>query len=77
MGEEKTNKAAMPHNLILQNRQTLTISGVVEIGSFDKSSIVLYTDLGELTILGSDLHMNQLSVESGDVAIEGHIRSMA
>ena len=65
------------HNLFIENRQAVTLSGVKEIGRFDETTVVLYTDYGELTLTGSGLSMSKLSVDSGDVAVAGQIRSLA
>ncbi|NME82352.1 sporulation protein YabP [Clostridium sp. SM-530-WT-3G] len=63
-------------NLLLENRKKLTLSGVVEVMSFDEEKIELSTKLGNLTIKGSDLKMNKLDVQNGDVIIAGSIASM-
>ena len=65
------------HNIILENRKSLAVSGVSDVDSFDEQTVMLYTELGELTIHGSDLHLNQLNVETGDVSIEGNISSIS
>lgn len=67
----------MPHTLILEERRLLTITGAVEIDSFDEQNVVLYTDLGELTIRGENLHINRLSVETGEVSVEGDVLLIA
>lgn len=74
MAENKANK--LNHNLIVENRKNVTVSGVTEIGSFDEKTVVLYTDYGGITVTGSELHMSKLSVDSGDVDISGHIKSL-
>ena len=61
------------HNVILEGRKNLTISGVTDVDSFDERCISLYTQLGELVIKGSELHINSMSVETGDMTIEGDI----
>ena len=63
-------------NLNLENRRRLTISGVIEVISFDQLKIDLTTNIGNLTIKGEDLKMNKLDVQNGDVIIEGNIASM-
>lgn len=63
-------------NLLLENRKKLTLSGVVEVMSFDEEKIELSTKLGNLTIKGADLKMNKLDVQNGDVIIAGSIASM-
>ena len=78
--DKRFTKAAVREcvqNLILENRKKLSISGVSDIESFDEESIVLYTELGTLNIKGNSLHINRLSVESGDVEVAGEIDSMA
>lgn len=65
------------HNLILENRESLGVSGVNEIVSFDEKEVVLKTEAGKLTVSGNGLKMSKLSVESGDVTVYGSIRSMA
>ena len=65
--QDKTAK--QNHNLILENRKSLSISGVTDVDSFDERAVCLYTQLGELTIQGRELHIDAMSVESGDMTI--------
>ncbi|MGN0613408.1 MAG: sporulation protein YabP [Porcipelethomonas sp.] len=69
--EEK--KAGGTHNVIMENRNSLTLSGVTDVDSFDEHCITLYTQLGELVIRGRELHINSMSVETGDMTIDGDI----
>jgi sporulation protein YabP len=69
--QEKTVK--QNHNLILENRKSLSISGITDVDSFDEKEISLYTQLGELTIQGRELHIDAMSVETGDMTITGDI----
>lgn len=75
MAEERKT-AKVPHTLILENRKALTLTGVSDVDSFDDQAVVAYTDLGELTVRGKDLHINKLSLETGELALEGEIVSM-
>ena len=59
--------------MVLENRQKMTITGVLEVISFDDEKIFLNTKLGNLTIKGSDLKMNKLDVQNGDIIIMGNI----
>ncbi len=61
------------HHAVLENRNQLLLTGVTEIDSFDERAVVVYTQLGELTVLGKNLHMNRMSVESGEISVEGEI----
>lgn len=72
--EDKNVKGT--HNIIMENRSTLTLSGVTDVDSFDERCITLYTQLGELVIRGRELHINAMSVETGDMSIEGDIWSL-
>ncbi len=64
------------HNLILENRNILSLTGVTDVDNFDERTIVLFTQLGELTIQGRDLHINSMSVETGNLSVEGDIWSL-
>ena len=66
----------LPHKLTLQQRESLTMSGVTEVVSFDENSVVLKTHLGTLFIQGDGLLLKTLSLEGGQVAVDGHISSL-
>lgn len=59
------------------NRKQLEISGVLNVESFDSEEFLLETECGFLTVKGSNLHMKNLSLDQGLVAIEGMIDEMA
>lgn len=67
---------ALPHALNLQDRKHLSLSGVRDVGSFDESLVVLTTECGTLTIRGSSMHVDQLSLENGDLRLSGEIDSL-
>ena len=75
MVDEKKS-AKLPHNLILKGRKNLSISGVLDVDRFDELTVVAYTELGELTIKGQNLHINKIDLESGDLDLEGNISSL-
>jgi sporulation protein YabP len=66
----------MPHKLSLQERRQLTMTGVSEVISFDDASVVLRTGLGLLTVHGKELQLKNLSLEGGQVAVDGHISAI-
>ncbi|MGN0335269.1 MAG: sporulation protein YabP [Lachnospiraceae bacterium] len=74
MEEKQYSKA---HKLILTNRRTGTVTGVCDVISFDIAEILLETEQGMLMIKGADLHVNRLTLEKGEVDIEGRIDSLA
>ena len=73
--EEKT--VSKTHKVLLQNRKSGSFSGIVDVLSFDVAEILLETELGMLLIKGNDLHVNRLSLEKGEVDVEGRIDSIA
>jgi len=67
----------MAHNIIMESRKNLTISGVMDIDSFDEENVIIFTELGELTIRGQSLHINKIDVDVGDLSMEGEIESLS
>lgn len=67
-------KAGM-HKLSLTNRRSCAVSGVSDVLSFDIHEILLETAQGMLMIKGQDLHVNRLTLEKGEVDIDGKIDS--
>lgn len=65
------------HRLSLSERKKLTMTGVTEVVSFDETAVVLQTELGTLIIQGSDLHLKTLSLEGGQVEVDGSIVSLS
>ena len=74
MDEKKIMKA--PHNIIMEDRRLLTISGVTDIDSFNEQTVIVFTEIGELTVKGYDLHINKVDVDTGDLTMEGDIYSL-
>lgn len=64
-----------PHKLMLTNRRACTINGVNDVLSFDVNEILLETEQGMLMIKGNELHVSRLSLEKGEVDIDGRIDS--
>jgi len=72
--EEK--QYAKAHKLLLNNRRTGTVSGVTDVISFDIAEILLETEQGMLMIKGAQLHVNRLSLDKGEVDVDGTIDSL-
>jgi len=64
------------HNLILENRAKLTISGIEEVESFDENNIIMLIEDDVLVVRGVDLKINKINTEIGEVLIEGEIYSI-
>lgn len=71
MAEEK-----LPHQLTLTERKKLTMTGVTEVQSFDDTAVVLETSLGTLVIQGQGLQLKTLSVDGGQIAVEGTVTAL-
>ena len=73
------NNASMTgviQNLILENREKLSVSGVNDVLSFDDQVIIVETELGLLTIKGENIRINKLSIDTSDVSIDGTINTL-
>lgn len=66
----------LTHNVIIENRAKMSLSGVTDVENFDESEISLYTSLGDMVIRGKNLHVESVSIESGEMSISGEIKSL-
>ena len=66
----------LPHRLSLNERRELTMTGVTEVVSFDEAAVVLRTSLGTLIVQGKDLQLKTLSLEGGQVAVDGTVAAL-
>ena len=64
------------HNLILENTEKLSISGVTDVDTFDEGKIILFTEDDTLMVEGENLHIQKLDVANGELIIEGMIFSI-
>ena len=64
------------HHVILEGREELAVSGVEEVESFDENTIVMVTNKGTLVVRGEDLHIEKLSLDGGDLRVEGMVESL-
>ena len=78
MDERNVSKPAMRgHKLVLNNRTASLVTGVKDVLSFDLNEVLLETEQGMLLVKGTDLHVNRLSVEKGEVDLSGTIDSVS
>lgn len=73
---DKDSVTRAVHNVIMENRHSLSISGVRDVDSFDEQSVVLLTEMGELTVRGESLHISHLDQESGELVMSGDINEL-
>ncbi|MDP4118891.1 MAG: sporulation protein YabP [Bacillota bacterium] len=65
------------HNVIMEGRRKISVSGVQDMECFDDGRVVIYTSMGVMEIKGINFHMNKLSLDTGEVIVEGDIDSVA
>lgn len=70
------NRTERGHHLILEERESLTVSGVEEVESFDENTIVMETARGVLVVRGEELHIEKLSLDGGDLKVEGLVEAL-
>jgi sporulation protein YabP len=73
--EELNNVNKRTHKLMLSNRRTCNLTGINDVLSFDENEIILETDQGMLMIKGTDLHVSRLTLDKGEVDIDGKFDS--
>ncbi len=73
----ETVRPTVPHQVIMEDRRTLSVSGVSDVDSFDGLTVVVYTPLGELTVRGNGLQIQHLNVETGDLSLVGEIDGLS
>ncbi len=72
MASEDRNRE-IPHNIILEGREKLSISGVLDVQSFDEEQVLLETVCGMVLVRGQGLHVERLQLEAGELIVEGEI----
>ena len=69
-------KSIKPHSIAWKDRKKGAVAGVTDVVSFDENCVVLETEQGMLTVKGKGLHIGRLSLEQGEVEMEGTVDSM-
>ena len=70
------DRMQLPHKLTLNERKALTMTGVTEVVSFDDGAVILKTGLGTLVVQGKDLQLKTLSLDGGQVAVDGTVSAL-
>ena len=74
--ENRLQMEGADHHVILEGRERLSVSGVEDVESFDESAIVMNTCEGTLVVRGEGLHIEKLSLDGGDLKVEGSVDSL-
>ena len=67
----------LPHHIVLEGRESLSVSGVEEVESFDENTIVMRTVKGTLVVRGEELHIEKLSLDGGELRVEGAVDALS
>ena len=70
------SELVFPHKLTLNERKNLTLTGVTEVIAFDENTVLLSTTLGKLEVQGENLQLKNLSLDGGQVAVDGDISAL-
>lgn len=68
---------AILHDVVLENRQKMSATGIENVDSYEEDCIIAQSECGEIEIKGHDLKISRLSVETGDMTVEGSIDSIS
>lgn len=74
--EDSRGRPEAAHHVILEEQEQLSVSGVEEVESFDENTIIMVTARGNLIVRGENLHIEKLSLDGGDLRVEGNIDSL-
>ncbi len=64
------------HQLTLDGRERLTVTGVEDVERFDENMIVMSTSAGTLVVSGENLHIGKLSLDGGELHVDGQIDAL-
>lgn len=73
MPYEETRNITKEHSVSMLNREKMSLTGVDDVSAFDENTIVLTTNLGDLTVRGEALHIGCIDLELGRLEVDGHI----
>ena len=77
MAYEVSGLAPLSHRVQMEGRERLTVAGVEDVVRFDESCIVMSTCAGSMVVTGTDLHIGKLSLDGGELHVDGRIDSIA
>ena len=77
MASYDTDFSATPHRVTLDGRDRLTVSGVEDVDRFDENEIVMNTAEGVLIVSGENLHIDKLSLDGGELHVDGRVDALS
>lgn len=76
MDKNYSNAEKPEHKVVIDNRESISFSGVKDVGDFTEEQIQVYTVKGGCTVKGKGLKVQKLDLEAGLAAVEGNIISL-
>jgi sporulation protein YabP len=77
-GKDMTDgRLSVKHTIVMENRNSVKITGVLDVVSFDMETIVAETEMGVIILKGDGLHVNRLNLQNGELDIDGEVSSLA
>jgi YabP family. len=76
MAYEEKKHTVLQHNIILESRAKMSVSGVENVDSFDDCELVIQTSQGNLIVSGSNLHIDSLNLDTGDLLVDGLVTGL-
>lgn len=73
MAYDMNGSGTMYHRLTMEGREKLTVAGVEDVERFDETCIIMSTCAGTLVVTGEELHIGKLSLDGGELHVDGHI----
>lgn len=70
------NSISKSHKLAIDNRKRSCLTGIKDVVAFDINQVLLESVMGMILIKGTDLKVTRLSIEKGEVDVEGHVDSV-
>ena len=73
---EETRRVRHPRTVHMEDRKKVEFTGITDVISFEPVKVMLESDYGVIVIKGVALHVNKLSVEKGELDVDGRIDSI-
>ena len=77
MAYEEKQQTAKAHSINMEDRTKLNVTGVEDVESFDENVIVMNTSRGDLIVRGSGLHIGKISLDVGQLSVDGSISELS
>lgn len=74
---DKEMMSSIAHSITINERKNIVITGVKKITSFNNNEFLLDSNMGFITLKGSDLEIVKLDTFQGTVSIKGTINSFS